>query len=292
MKLILGTAQFGLDYGVSNTRGKTVIHDAKKILEYAYDNNISTIDTAIQYGNSEGVIGNSINKRDDWEIITKTISFTGDSINEAHVKQLRESFNHSLLNLNKTHIYGLLLHSCNNLFLPGGEKLLQEMKRMKNEGLVKKIGISLYDSKQIDRILRNYSIDLVQLPINILDQRLINDGSLIKLKEYNIEVHARSVFLQGLLLMPLNAIHPWFNPIMGTLEKFHTEAKKRNMSVLQLALAFIQGIDEIDGVVFGVNTLEQLHEIIGAVSVYTDTNSLFSMSISDSVFLNPSNWKI
>ena len=132
---------------------------------------------------------------------------------------------------------------------------------------------------------------MVQLPINILDQRLIKGGQLVKLKKYNVEIHARSAFLQGLLLMSLNNTPPWFNPVREVLESFHKEAKKRNMTVLQLALSFVQSIDEIDKVIVGVNTLKQLKEVVNAASIRVNTTELSCMSIDDPVFVNPGNWK-
>jgi aryl-alcohol dehydrogenase-like predicted oxidoreductase len=111
------------------------------------------------------------------------------------------------------------------------------------------------------------------------------------LKNHGVEIHARSVFLQGLLLMPLKNTPPWFDPIKETLELFHKEAKKRNMSVLQLALSFVQSIDEIDKVIVGVNTLRQLQEVVSAASIRVNTTELSYISIDDPAFINPVNWK-
>ena len=166
------------------------------------------------------------------------------------------------------------------------------MNQLKDDGFIKKIGVSVYSGEQIDRLLDNYAVDLVQLPINILDQRLLNGGQLSKLKQHGVEIHARSVFLQGLLLMPLNSVHPWFDPILRVLGEFHIKAKKLNMSALQLALGFVQSIDEVDKVIIGVNTLKQMHEIIDIASVRINIEEFSNLSINDSTFLNPSNWKI
>ena len=110
-KLALGTAQFGLDYGISNAYGKTDRQDVNQILEYAYNHNIDTIDTAILYGNAESIVGGSINNSHSWNIVTKTPYFSNDCIDKTCVKKLRESFKKSLLNLGKKNIYGLLIHS-------------------------------------------------------------------------------------------------------------------------------------------------------------------------------------
>jgi aryl-alcohol dehydrogenase-like predicted oxidoreductase len=291
-KIALGTAQFGLDYGISNTHGKTNENNVDKILQYAYNNGIDTIDTATQYGNAESVIGRCTDNNHNWKIVTKTPHFSGSCIDKVHSKQLIQYFNKSMSNLKKKNVYGLLMHSCDDLFKHNGNLLFDEMKAFKSAGMVEKIGVSIYSSDQIDRILDNYSIDLIQLPINIFDQRLIDDGSLAKLKKYNVEIHARSVFLQGLLLMPFENIHPWFNPIIGTLEEFHSEGKKRGMSPLQLSIGFVQSISEIDKIVIGVNTLRQLSEIINIIPTRINTTDLSNMSIRNTAFINPSNWKI
>ncbi|MBT4731423.1 aldo/keto reductase, partial [Candidatus Woesearchaeota archaeon] len=210
-KLALGTAQFGLDYGISNVHGKTDKHNVNQILEFAYNNNIDTIDTAAMYGNAESVVGGSINNSHSWKIVTKTPSFIGDCVDKTDVERLRRAFKKSILNLGRKNIYGLLIHSCDDLFKPGGSLLFKEMEALKSIGAVEKIGVSVYSSRQIEMVLNKFNIDLIQLPINILDQNLLIDGWLKKIKEKGIEIHARSVFLQGVLLMPRHTLPAYFS---------------------------------------------------------------------------------
>ena len=294
-KISLGTVQLGMDYGISNQLGKTKESNAKEILQYALNQGINVLDTAPSYGNSEDIIGGFIHNHpcdECWRIITKTPNFKSSVISDKQIDKLFESFELSQNKLGKKNIYGLLVHECDNIFLPGGKKILDKMNQLKDDGFIKKIGVSVYSGEQIDRLLDNYAVDLVQLPINILDQRLLNGGQLSKLKQHGVEIHARSVFLQGLLLMPLNSVHPWFDPILRVLGEFHIKAKKLNMSALQLALGFVQSIDEVDKVIIGVNTLKQMHEIIDIASVRINIEEFSNLSINDSTFLNPSNWKI
>jgi aryl-alcohol dehydrogenase-like predicted oxidoreductase len=229
---------------------------------------------------------------EEWEIITKTISFNSKDINEEQIEQLRRVFRKSLASLHKKSIYGLLVHSCNDLLKPGGEKIFKEMEKFRNSGLVKKIGVSVYDSDQIDHLLSEYDIDIVQLPINILDQRLINSGHLRKLKDCNVEIHARSVFLQGLLLMSSEDIPSYFNPILDDLIKIKKAASGIGVSSLELALSFVASVKEVDKVIIGVNEVKQLMEIINASQIYVNPRDFESLAIYDSNFLNPSNWKL
>jgi len=291
MKIGLGAVQFGVDYGVSNTHGKTTKYEVSQILQFAYENGISLIDTATSYGSSESILGEVVTN-DDWRFVTKTPNFSDNSLNSTHVNQLKESFNQSLFNLRKKNIYGLLLHSCDDLLKPGGELIFREMERLREIGMVKKIGVSAYSSKQISAILGKFNIDIIQLPINIFDQHLFVDGWLEKLKNKNVEIHARSTFLQGLLLMPRTSIPTYFLPIKEKIELFSKSAQELSLSKLELALGYVMGINEIDKIVVGVNTIEQLREIIEASQVKVNPMEFTDVSINNPIYTNPSLWKI
>ena len=291
MKIGLGAVQFGVDYGVSNTHGKTTKHEVSQILQFAYENGISLIDTATSYGSSESILGEVVTN-DDWRFVTKTPNFSDNCLNSTHVNQLQESFNQSLFNLRKKNIYGLLLHSCDDLLKPGGELIFREMERLRENGMVKKIGVSAYNGKQISAILGKFNIDLIQLPINIFDQHLFVDGWLEKLKNKNVEIHARSPLLQGLLLMPRTSIPTYFLPIKEKIELFSKSAQELSLSKLELALGYVMGINEIDKIVVGVNTIEQLREIIEATQVKVNPMEFTDVSIDNPIYTNPSLWKI
>jgi aryl-alcohol dehydrogenase-like predicted oxidoreductase len=291
MKIGLGAVQFGVDYGVSNTHGKTTKDEASQILQFAYENGINLIDTATSYGSSENILGEVITN-DDFRFVTKTPHFSDNCLNDIHVNQLKESFNQSLFNLRKKNIYGLLLHSCDDLLKPGGELIFREMERLRENGMVKKIGVSAYSSKQIAAILDKFNIDLIQLPINIFDQHLFTGGWLEKLKNKNVEIHARSPFLQGLLLMPRTSIPTYFSPIKEKIELFSKSAQGLSLSKLELALGYVTGIDEIDKIVVGVNTIEQLREVIEAAQVKVDPMKFTNIAIDDQNYINPSLWRI
>ena len=202
-KIALGGVQFGIDYGVANNKGQVQIEEVQSILNYAKKNGVNILDTASGYGDSEGVLGKV--GVDNFQIITKTTSI------KQGVNGVVRIFYQSLKNLKQKKAYGLLIHDIGEIEHKQFDTLLIELARLKQQGLVKKIGVSVYNNQQIDYVLDNFSIDLIQLPINILDQRLINDESLVKLKKHNVEIHARSALLQGLLLMSINTIPYWFD---------------------------------------------------------------------------------
>jgi aryl-alcohol dehydrogenase-like predicted oxidoreductase len=292
MKIALGTVQFGLDYGVSNIYGKTSKHEASQILQYAHNSGIEMLDTAMLYGNSENIISYYSKSNHNWKVVTKTPQFIGNSINAIHVKQLKKSFEQSLINLNKNNVYGLLLHSCDDLLKPNGHLLFKEMERLKSIGMVKKIGVSLYSDEQINAVINKFNIDLVQLPVNILSQKLFLDGWLKKLKDSDIEIHARSVFLQGLLLMKRSLVPSYFSPIKKKLDKFYRLSKVLGLTQLELSLGFVMNIDEVDKVVVGANTIGQLQEIIQASQTRLQLSDYRDISIDNNKYTNPSSWKI
>jgi len=292
MKLALGTAQFGMSYGISNQEGQTNIEEVAAILAYAQEHDIVTLDTAAVYGNSEATLGRVLsNNCGAFQIVTKTPHFKASSISNDELSLLRDTFEQSLAHLGVEQIDGLLIHACDDLFANNGQKLFHELEILKAQGKVNKIGVSVYSSQQIDRVLNEFSIDLVQLPVNVFDQRLIEDGSLDRLKKENVEVHARSVFLQGLLLMPVESISPWFMPIMPTIKRFHALAQEMGLSPLQLALGFVSALEQVDRVVIGVNNLAQLQEIVEAPNALIDVVQCQELSVQDPRFISPGNWQ-
>jgi aryl-alcohol dehydrogenase-like predicted oxidoreductase len=291
MRIAIGSAQFGKNYGLSNTYGQSDKDEVKKILQYAIDNGVALIDTAPSYGQAEDVLGEVINKI-KFKIITKTPVFAQTVLNKSHAESLRQSFFQSQLKLKQKEIYGLLVHSCDDLLRPGGELLFKEMEHLKSIGLINKIGVSVYNSDQIELVLTKYNIDIIQLPINIFDQKLFLEGWLKKLKDKNIEIHARSIFLQGLLLMQSETIPEYFLPIKDKIIMFSKSAHDLSLSKLELALSFVAGICEIDKIVVGVNTLKQFQEIINASKIETNPSDFIDQSIENPIYTNPSLWKI
>ena len=290
-KLSIGTVQFGMQYGVANNLKKTDVRHVVKILDTAHKEGINALDTAPIYGNSEVVLGEALCGQ-NWNITTKIPPCEEDVVSASYLKTIKKSLCHSLLSLGVQIVDGLLVHNCDDLFKPGGRDIFFELKKLQSLGLIKKIGVSVYTKDQILRVLDNFDIDLIQLPINILDQRLIHSGCLEKLKKKGVEIHARSVFLQGLLLMPLNMIPDYFSPIIKKIEMFYQSARGLSLSKLELALGYVMGIHEIDQILVGINTVSQLQEVIKATQVQINPIEFRHLSIDNKVYTNPSLWKI
>ena len=283
-KLGLGSAQWGLNYGISNTFGQPSSEEVSKIINLASDKGIKLIDTANSYGNSENVIGQ--NNLKDFKIITKI------SLNNLRDKQfLTDKFYESLNNLGLKTLHGLLIHNCDELFSVDYQLLIDLLVNLKNQGLVEKIGFSAYNSNQINNGLNLFKPDIVQIPFNVFDQRLLNDGTLNILKNKKIEVHARSIFLQGLLIMNPAQIPKYFDKWKILLQRWHNYCIEIGSSPKSVALSFSSSQNLIDKVIIGIEKSTQLMEIIDLPAVSSNLNLSF-LSCEEEDLIDPSFWNI
>jgi len=293
MKLGLGTVQFGMNYGMSNLRGRTPPAEVDHILRLAADNGVQVLDTAAVYGDSEVVLGQLLAPDHDFRIVTKTPSFKTSTIHAADAIHLRETFHRSLENLRQGNVYGLLVHHADDLLVPGGERIFAEMQRLLEEGLVRKIGVSVYSGQQIDSILEVYTPDIVQLPLNLFDQRLLESGHLEKLKRRGVEVHARSVFLQGLLLVEPDRVPPHFRPISDELERYSRFLEENKLTRLQATLAFAAKQRDVDVILVGVTSVVELRDILSALDAISGIDlDMSALKVTDERMVNPSLWKL
>jgi aryl-alcohol dehydrogenase-like predicted oxidoreductase len=288
MKLALGTVQFGLNYGVANTIGQVDKNEVKKILTFAKREGIDTLDTAIGYGDSEKYLGHAgIN---DWNVITKLpeVGVEHSDINF----WTNDQISNSLLHLNVSSVYGVLLHRPLELLEKNGLQLWKSLKDLKERGIVKKIGFSIYRPSDLDSLWKaGFLPDIVQAPYNVFDQRLKKTGWLDKLNESKVEVHTRSVFLQGLLLMAVKKRPKYFNRWNNVLEEWDFWLESNKISGLEAALNFSLSENLIDKVIVGIGSKAQLSEIIsssksGSLSI----PEIFSSEDED--LINPSLWDL
>lgn len=290
MKLGIGTAQFGMEYGAFNEYGQTAIEEVSSIVAEAEKTGIKVIDTAPAYGNSEEVLGKCLRSRNHFRIVTKTPVFTANPITRMHAEHLQTALANSLKKMGLTSVYGLLIHHADNLLAVNGHLLYERMNHLKQRGMVNKIGVSVYTGEQIDKILESYAIDIIQLPLNVLDQRLLRSGHLKKLRQRGVEIHARSAFLQGLLLISPKQLPAYFQPVAKHIQKYHQFLHDNNLSPLQGALGFVIGVEEIEHVICGVNNMHQFQELLTCLPRNDIDFSPFSLD--DPKFIDPVKWNV
>lgn len=288
-KLGLGTVQWGLPYGLGNQNGITTPETVTELVSEARHCGIDVLDTASVYGKSEAVLG--ANSLEGFKVVTKTPRFATPHISDIEVNQLIETFQQSLNSLSCKKIYGLMVHHADDLLVPGGNKLLAAMKQLKEKGVVEKIGVSVYDSVQVDAVLKKFKPDLIQLPLSVLDQRMLASGHLELLKNEGVEIHVRSVFLQGLLLMPLNNIPTFFEPIRPLLFRWHAAAHAQGLTVNQAAVAFVKNLPYADTVLVGLDNLAQFRTCFDDFTSDTVFDAT-GLECNDPVFVNPSLWQL
>lgn len=285
-RFVLGTAQFGLDYGINNKSGKISAYEVEKILSYAMSNGVEFLDTAISYGDSERVLGEI--GVTSWSIVTKlpAIPVGLADIRGWAISQVDES----LKRLKVKQIHTLLLHAADDLMGKDADLLVIALEELRNLNMVSNIGISIYDPLKLDHMLRVFNFDLIQCPFNPLDHRLLNSGNLFRLKNEGIKVYVRSVFLQGLLLMPKADRPLYFRQWDEVWGKWEGYLSKYSLSALQCCLNDVFSLSEIDGIVVGVDSLDQLKSIFRAISTKY-MNPKFEINTPSDGLLHPYNWR-
>ena len=285
MRLALGTVQFGLPYGVANKSGQVSRAEAKIMARLAFENGIDTLDTAMAYGESEKYLGEI--GMENFKVVTKLSGMPNGCLDINN--WIYEQVSSSLVRLGVDQVYGLLLHKSEDLLGPNGRELYRALDSLKEKGLVKKIGISIYSPNELEALKNDFIFDLIQTPFNLIDQRLLHSGWMKKLKDSGVEIHTRSVFLQGLLLMKEIDIPPKFSPWKHLWKEWHDWLAENNVSALQGSLAFPLSFPEIARVVVGADSHQQLKEIINATSNLLNTG-LPNLLSADESLINPVNW--
>jgi aryl-alcohol dehydrogenase-like predicted oxidoreductase len=285
-RVALGTVQFGLDYGVANQTGQVQFDEVKQILSEAKNNGIDILDTAIAYGTSEEVLGRV--GVDGFRMVTKLPSLLGNQDNIA--RWVRNHIEASLKRLGQKKLYGLLLHRPQDLLGSKAARLIQALTDLKNDGVVQKVGISIYSPDELDEILKRAKIDLVQAPLNVIDRRMETGGWLQRLKDDGVEVHTRSVFLQGLLLMERNKIPEKFSRWSKIWDQWHEKLKVSGVSPLVASLAYPLSLGQVDQVIVGVDRAKQLQDILTAVRAVDHALDTSFMMSTDADLIKPFNW--
>lgn len=265
-KIGLGTVQWGMRYGVANRSGRPDANEVAQMLRLASESGITLLDTAKAYGDAETVIGQVVQDMYRWRVVTKIPAIHDENFGDPEAKVLSDAFHESRRRLNSPKVYGLLVHNAEDLLSASGIRLWEELQIFKAESLVSKVGVSVYEPDQLSRILDRFPIDLVQLPLNLYDQRFLREGLLARTKRSGVEVHVRSVFLQGLLLLPPNQLPGQFSGILAEHIRFYRECEHYGVTPLEASLRFCLTQSEVDQVIVGCEARQQLAGILHAAS--------------------------
>lgn len=285
-RLCLGTAQFGLDYGVANRTGRIGPPDAEAIVARAYDSGVRYLDTAVAYGESERVLG-SIGVS-GWSITSKlpVVPSGVDEVGEWVEHQVAGS----LRRLGVTRLHAFLLHHPAQLLEPVGPALYDGLLAARAAGRVDKIGISVYRPSELDQLLDRFPIDLIQFPYNVVDRRFADSGWLDRLSG-SVELQARSIFLQGLLLMPAEERPVGFRRWKDLWTRWEEWLRREGISGVEGSLGFVMSDPRVDRAVVGVDTLDHLEELLSAVASDTGPPPK-DLSVEDPVLVDPSQWSV
>lgn len=281
--LIIGTANFSNKYGVFKNN-ELNLKQINSIFNIINKKKITYIDTAISYINCDKILGNY--KLDDLNIISKLGFYSDKKISE---KTLLKKINQTMLNLNKNKLYALLLHSPLESIQYKKDIYINFLNSLKENDLSSKIGVSVYNPEDLKICFNELNLDVVQIPINIFDNRFEYTGWLDKLKKNDIEIHARSIFLQGLIN---NYKWPkYFEKWTKKINFFYNEISKLNITPTEAAISYVNNIKQIDSVVLGVNDPNQILKYLDInISENHLENISDACSIDDENFYNPSKW--
>lgn len=287
-KLILGTVQLGLNYGINNKSGKPSLQNAFEILHLAYDEGIRILDTAEAYGDSQEVIGKfqKENPNKIFKIITKLAA--NNTLKKGDLSKQIE-IDCQILGVNQ--LYGYMFHNYESF--KNNAYFYNELLLAREKGAIMKAGISLYSNEEIKDILENYpGFDFIQIPFNALDNASKRKNLLIRARNMNVEVHTRSVFLQGLFFKNSNNLPEGLNPLKVYIEKFESIKLKCGINTETLALQYVLEKEYIDFVLVGVENTEQLMNniIICDHKVNIPHDGIDAIDVLEINLLNPSNW--
>lgn len=263
MQLCLGTVQFGLDYGIIGQK-KPSLEYSVKCLDYAIQNGIRAIDTATAYGTAEEVTGAFLAKktipRDKLFISTKFLpNILDDCEPEDFERVIRENLQRSLRTLHLDYVDAYLLHSARYAFRPD---ILKALAAMQKEGLTRKVGVSVYEPEEAMACFASPYVNFVQAPYSIFDHRMKKSGVLAAAEESGCELHTRSAFIQGLILLNENQVPPYLEKARPIVRRINRICEETGVSRISLAMSYVKREPSISHLVFGVDSLEQLKEDI------------------------------
>lgn len=272
-----GTAQLGFDYGIQNTIGKTSTNEAQEIYRRLMKHSSGTIDTSSVYGDSEKVLGEIISRNHSNKIISKYKDLDNNPLDS----QLTNSLNH----LGCTSLYAVLSHDPSEIIL--NKNIWDQFLVEKQNRRVGKVGFSIYETDQFYKILdQGISFDIIQVPYNFFDKRF--EKIILKAKNYGMEVHVRSVFLQGLFFKDVKNLPEFFDPLKKEIIKL------QNSFGIDLPAFLVNHVltnKNIDCAIIGFNTLQQLNYLLSGLEGELKSNHQCT-TYFESTLIDPTKWKL
>ena len=291
-KLCLGTAQFGQDYGITNNKGIISNIELDKIFQSIIHKEIKFLDTANEYGNAEKIIGDKLNRK-EIKIITKFKTGVKKLFKKEDINNLELGFQESLKRLNKKSIDSYLLHDPREFTMKNNELLMNWLINLKDRGLIKRIGVSIYEESDLNCIPLN-KIQVIQFPLSVYDQRLLKKEVIRKIKENNISIHIRSIFLQGLLLQESSKWPKFINKsFLNHHIYYQNKVLQNNLTLLESAISFIKKLDFAELILFGVTSFSELESFykIWKSEKIVDNNLNFNLFKWDNIDdIDPRRW--
>lgn len=272
-RIALGTAQFGLDYGITNVGGRLGDDAAREVLRAAEAHGWTLLDTAGGYGDSEERLGALLRGQTgtSWEIITKTPAANKENFAPHDLAPFQAAWaaSRSRLGVSPDQPHALLVHHADDLLVPGSERLHDWLLSLREESVGPRIGVSVYDDAQIDALFSRYGgrarpFDIVQLPASIADQRLVRGATAETLRRMGVEVHARSLFLQGLLLAAPEFAESRFPGRGEWVRRLQAWAGGHGLTPVQACVSFFRSSPSLGVAVIGVTNAQELRQIAQA----------------------------
>lgn len=294
MELCLGTVQFGMDYGILNTK-KPPVENSIKCLDYATQNGVRAIDTATAYGDAEEIVGQFLSKhtiaRDNLWISTKFKPNTLDDVKpELYKNVIRDNICNSLKKLHTDYVDTYYLHSARYAF---DDSILEALYEVKKEGLACDVGVSIYEPEEADACFKSKYVDIIQLPYSIFDHRMKKSG--IFDRGDRCQIDTRSAFIQGLIIMDEDNIPTFLANAKPIIRKIDIVCKETGLSRVELAMAYVKREKTISHLVFGVDSLEQLKKDIIFFDSDVDEELLKQLEMEfdniEAEIVMPSLWK-
>ncbi len=287
-KLAIGTVQMGLNYGINNRQGQISQSESFEILKSAFKLGIDTLDTAEAYGNAHLLIGDfhRAHPTSSFKVITKVAAAPTSLNYEERVLRFLDD-------LAVSEIETLMFHSYSGFV--ENKTAFAGLLRTLEKGYVKNIGVSIYKKEELLKLIDLDYIDVIQLPFNLLDNQAQKGESLASAKSKNKTIHTRSAFLQGLFFMDRTSDHSVVRALHEELRLIDALSEEFCIPVEALALNYCLSQSNVDKVIIGVDSVDQLTKNLRAFQFPLEKSLIDRIDriiVKDTNFLNPAEWPI